>query len=279
MKIHALCTGTVRLKDAFLNARQNWRRQLDLFLPGEWSAPMPVHCWAVEHGGQLVVVDTGETAGVHDVPFARFEISVEQELPGALDAVGLSLNDVDTTVLTHMHGDHMDGAVHARGSVLVRDIELEFSRTRGARFMQRVLRQPVPAGVDFRPVALDGGSFGAFPHSRALSADGRILAVDTAGHTPGHISVLCIDDEGHHVLLAGDSTDSVEQLHALRADAVSPDTAVAIETMRNILAHAAQNPTVYLPSHDPESAARLEAKTTLRGPADLYDVARRNSSA
>lgn len=53
--------------------------------------------------------------------------------------------DVDTVVLTHMHGDHLDGAVHIRRPVLVHDSELRFSRTRGARMMQRVLRQPIPA--------------------------------------------------------------------------------------------------------------------------------------
>jgi glyoxylase-like metal-dependent hydrolase (beta-lactamase superfamily II) len=253
----------VRLKHAFLYASQGWRRQLDLFLPGAWSGPVPIHCWAVEHAGQLLLVDAGETAGVRDIPFARFDVRRELELPGALAAAGLSLADVDTVVLTHMHGDHMDGAVHVHGPVLVHDAELAFVRTRSARFMQRVLRQPVPPTVEFRPLTLDGGSFGAFAHSRSLTPDGRIAAVDTTGHTPGHISVVCIDDDGHHVLLAGDTTDTVEQLHALRADAVAPKPAVSIATMQTILAHADQHPTVYLPSHDPESLARLKAKTTL----------------
>jgi glyoxylase-like metal-dependent hydrolase (beta-lactamase superfamily II) len=253
----------VRLKRAFLHASDGWRRQLDLFLPGAWSTAVPIHCWAVEHAGRLMLVDTGETAGVHDIPFARFDVTPEQELPACLTAAGLSLADVDTVVLTHMHGDHMDGAVHVRGPVLVHDHELSFSRSRGARVMQRVLRQPVPAGVEFGPLRLDGGAFGAFARSSPLSSDGRIVAVDTAGHTPGHISVLCIDDDGHHVLLAGDATDTVEQLRALRADAVAPKPAVSIATMRTILAHADQHPTVYLPSHDPESLARLKDRTTL----------------
>jgi len=32
--------------------------------------------------------------------------------------------------------------------------------------------------------------------------------------------------------------------------------------MKTILAHCAQHPTVYLPSHDPESAARLAGAIT-----------------
>ncbi len=263
MRIHALTTGMVRLKRSFLHASDGWRRQLDLFLPGEWVDPVPIHCWAIEHAGRIWLVDTGETAAVRDIPFARFDVTPEQELPGVLARAGLSLADIDTVVLTHMHGDHIDGAVHVGGPVLVHDRELSFSRTRGARFMQRVLRQPVPSGVEFRGVALDQGPFGAFEDSRALSDDGRIIAVATAGHTPGHISVVCVDDDGRHILLAGDATDTVEQLRALRPDAVAPKPKVSIATMATILAHAREHPTVYLPSHDAESVIRLNDRTTL----------------
>jgi N-acyl homoserine lactone hydrolase len=263
MRIHALTTGTVCLKHAFLFARAGWRRQLDLFMPGEFSAPMPIHCWAIEHQDRLILVDTGETSGVHDIPFARFDVNPADELPAALAAAGLAVADVDAVVLTHMHGDHMDGAVHVDKPVLVHDRELEFSRTTGARVMSKLLRQPVPAGVEFTPVPLDGGSFGAFARSRPVSDDGRIVAVDTPGHTPGHISVLCVDDHDHHVLLAGDASDSLEQLRALRSDAIGPKPEVHVATLRTILAHAERHSTVYLPSHDPGSVARLEACATL----------------
>jgi glyoxylase-like metal-dependent hydrolase (beta-lactamase superfamily II) len=263
MRIHALTTGTARLKRAFLYAKTGLRRQLDLFLPGPWADPVPIHCWAIEHGDRLVLVDTGETASARDIPFARFDVTPEQELPEALQKAGLSLADVDTVVLTHLHADHMDGAVHVRGPVLVHDRELAFARTLQSRFFQRVLRQPVPAGIDLRPLVLDGGSFGAFAESRALGDDGRIVVVATPGHTPGHISVVCVDDDGRHVLLAGDATDTLEQLHARRADAVAPKPAVSIETMDAILAHGRSHPTVFLPSHDPESVARLETRVTL----------------
>jgi N-acyl homoserine lactone hydrolase len=263
MRIHALTTGTARLKHAFLYAKTGPRRQLDLFLPGPWSDPVPIHCWAIEHGDRLVVVDTGETANARDVPFARFDVAPEQELPGALEKAGLALADVETVVLTHLHADHMDGAVHVRGSVLVHERELAFARTFQARVFQRLFRQRPPTGVDFRPIALDGGSFGAFAESRPLTDDGRIVAVATPGHTPGHISVVCVDDEGRHILLAGDATDTLEQLHARRVDAVAPKPAVSIETMDAILAHGRSHPTVFLPSHDPESVARLASRVTL----------------
>jgi glyoxylase-like metal-dependent hydrolase (beta-lactamase superfamily II) len=263
MKIKALTTGTVRVKHSFLFAGTGIRRQLDLLLPDEWSDPLPIHAWAVEHGDERILVDTGEVASAHDVPFARFGVRHEDELPQALAAVGLDVANLTQVVITHLHGDHMDGAIHVRGPVKVHDQELAFARSASSRFFQKVLRQPIPTGVDFQPLALDDGPFGAFERSKSLTADGRVVAVATPGHTPGHISVVCIDDDGNHVLLAGDTTDTLTQLRERRHDAIGPKPAVSVATIDRILAHAREHPTVYLPSHDQDSVARLAASTTL----------------
>jgi glyoxylase-like metal-dependent hydrolase (beta-lactamase superfamily II) len=236
---------------------------LDLFLPGDWSDPIPILCWAIEHDGILRLVDTGETAAARDVPFARMEVTPDQELPGAMAAAGLQPADVSEVVLTHAHGDHIDGLVHIRGRVLINEVEARYLASPMPRVMRRVLRQPLPSGFAPQPFNLDSGPFGAFARSRVLSDDGRIVAVDTPGHTPGHIAVICVDDDGRHVMLAGDATDTLEQLHARRADAIAPDPKVHVATLERILAHCAQHPTVYLPSHDPESTARLADAITV----------------
>ena len=219
MRIHALTTGATRVKHSFLFPRSGPRRQLDLFLPGPFSDPLPIHCWAIEHEGVLRLVDTGETAAAHNVPFGRMEVAREQELPAASSAAGLNLDDVSEVVLTHAHGDHIDGLVHVHATVLINETELRFLSSPMARVMRRILRQPLPPGFAPQPFALDGGPFGAFPTSRNLSDDGRIVAVPTPGHTPGHLSVICVHDSGRHVMLAGDATDTLEQLHARRAGA------------------------------------------------------------
>jgi N-acyl homoserine lactone hydrolase len=263
LRIHALSTGSVRVKRAFLFPSRGARRQLDLFLPGPWSDPLPIHCWAVEHEGGLLLVDSGETAAARNVPFARFEVSREQELPAAMAASGLSVDDVSEVVLTHHHGDHVDGLVHLRARARINEAELRFAGAGFSRLMRRVLRQPFPPGFAPEPLSLDDGPFGAFSHSLALSREGRIVAVGTPGHTPGHLSVICVDDAGRHVMLAGDVTDTLEQLHARRADAIGPDPKAHVATLETILAHCAQHATVYLPSHDPESASRLAGAITV----------------
>ncbi len=263
MHIHALTTGTVRVKHSFLFASSGARRQLDLFLPGPFSDPLPIHAWAIEHEGRLLLVDTGETASARNVPFARMEVEPGQELPSALAAAGLDAGDIEQVVLTHHHGDHIDGIVHVRAPVRVHAAELAFLAEPMSRVMRRVLRQPIPPGFAPHPFDIDGEPFGAFERSLPLSDDGRIVVVPTPGHTAGHVSVICVDDDGRHVMLAGDVTDTLEQLHARRADAVGPDPAVHRATLEQILRHCAEHPTVYLPSHDPDSARRLREGITV----------------
>jgi N-acyl homoserine lactone hydrolase len=263
MRIHAIQTGNVRVKQSFLFPRAGLRRQLDLFIPGPWSEPLPILCWAIEHEGVLRLVDSGETTAANNVPFARMEVSDGQELPAAMAAAGLDLNDVAEVVLTHAHGDHIDGLVHVGARVLSSEAELAYLAGAFPRLMRGILHQPLPPGFAPEGFSFDGGPFGAFPRSHALSEDGRIVAVETPGHTPGHVSVICVDDSGRHVMLAGDATDSLEQLHSVRADAIAPNPEEHVSTLRRILAHCAQHPTVFLPSHDPESPARLAGEITV----------------
>jgi N-acyl homoserine lactone hydrolase len=263
MRIHAIRTGNVRVKQSFLLPRPGLRRQLDLFMPGPWSQPLPILCWAIEHEGVLRLVDSGETAAANNVPFARMEVGSEQELPSAMAAAGLDLKDVSEVVLTHAHGDHIDGLVHVDARVLSSEVELTYLAGAFPRLMRRVLRQPLPPSFAPEGFSFDGGPFGAFPRSHALSEDGRIVAVETPGHTPGHVSVICVDDSGRHVMLAGDATDTIEQLHSLRADAIAPDPKEHVATLKRILAHCAEHPTIFLPSHDPESTQRLAGAVTV----------------
>lgn len=264
MKIHALTTGTAEVKESFLHAVPGPRRQAALFLPGPFAPPLPIHCYLVEHEGRRLLVDTGELAATGDLPFVRFHVRPEDELPVQLrEQLGLSMEDVDEVVLTHLHGDHMNGAVHVRGPVRVHDAELRFANGPLGRVLGRALKQGLPAGVRWDPFPLTDGPFGGFARTRRLTPDGRIRAVATPGHTPGHVSVLCEDDDGHHVLLAGDATDTLEQLRARRPDAVGMRPKVTVATIDAILEHGRRHPTVYVPAHDPESVARLAARTTL----------------
>lgn len=263
MRIHALQTGSVELKEAFLHPRPGLRGRLDLLLPGAWAQPVPILAYLIEHDERRILVDAGERSQVKNLPFARYAVTADDELPAALAAIGLAPDDIDIAVVTHLHSDHVDGAAHVRCPVLVHDAEWKAATSSAGRIAQRITRAPIPEGVGYQMMALDQGPFGAFAASRRLTDDGRVVAVSTPGHTAGHISVIAIDDGARHVLLAGDVTDSLEQLLDRRPDAVATKPQVQIATIDRFIAHGREHPTVFLPAHDRGSVSRLAAGTTL----------------
>ena len=172
MRIHALQTGSVQVKKSFLFPGSGVRRQLDLLLPGPFSGPLPIHCWAVEHGGRLLLVDSGETPRRATSRSPASRSAPGRNSPARSRRRACRPGDIAEVVLTHHHGDHVDGLVHVRAPVRIKRAELEFLRAPFSSVMRRVLRQPLPPGFAPEPFELDGGPFGAFPSSRALSRTG-----------------------------------------------------------------------------------------------------------
>jgi glyoxylase-like metal-dependent hydrolase (beta-lactamase superfamily II) len=262
MRIHPIRTGEVRIRERMRRGRPGLKRRVSMF-SGPWTEPLPILAWAIEHDEGVIVVDTGETSEVSDSAFARFDIGPEDEIGPGLLAVGIDPADVRTVVLTHMHGDHINGiAAFPEAQVLVSAREARFVATPGARIVRAITRQPLPPGLDPLPVSFDGPPLGAFKASHPLTKAGDVSLVPAPGHTPGHSAVLIADGD-LHVLIAGDSSYDEAQLLDQQVDAVSPRASVARGTMQTILRHATLHPTVYLPSHDPESAERLAASTLL----------------
>jgi len=114
-----------------------------------------------------------------------------------------------------------------------------------------------PKAINFVPEP-----FGPFDRSQRLTSDGKVVIVPTPGHTPGHVSVIVDGDRCY--FLAGDTTYTQQALIEGQVDGVSPDEAVSLRTMKTILRLTQERPTVYLPSHDPESRNRLEFGATVR---------------
>jgi N-acyl homoserine lactone hydrolase len=264
LTIHALSTGQVRIKQSMHRGiGSGLARRARIMRPGPMTGSLPIHVWAIEHPEGLLLVDTGEHHRAHDQAFAKFAVRREDELDHQLRTIGAAPADVTTVVLTHIHGDHIDGLPHVPDArVLANADEIAVAGSAMGRITRTVARQPLPAGFHTTPIVLDGPPLGAFATSKMLTADGRVVAVPAPGHTPGHTAVIVIQDD-HHVLLGGDSAYDQAQLLDRCVDGVSPDDATARATMDTIIAHGRQHPTVYLPSHDPESAARLRGTDTL----------------
>jgi glyoxylase-like metal-dependent hydrolase (beta-lactamase superfamily II) len=101
--------------------------------------------------------------------------------------------------------------------------------------------------------------FGPFPESVALTKAADVILVPTTGHSKGHLSVV-VRDEDKTIFLAGDTSYTEALMLNRVADGVGPDVAQSMVTMDRINELVEKTPTVYLPSHDPESEKRLKGR-------------------
>jgi hypothetical protein len=63
MKIHAIQTGTVAVTRAWREGVGKGRRRLvNTIRDRQWTEPLPIYAFAIEHPEGVIVVDTGETA-------------------------------------------------------------------------------------------------------------------------------------------------------------------------------------------------------------------------
>lgn len=258
MRIQAFSTGKGYVKEAMWRARRSGlARHLDTFTDRRWSEAIPIYVWVIEHEEGIFVVDTGERADAPHAPFARFEITPEQEVGPQLAALGITPADVRAVILTHLHGDHMDGmATFADNTFLVGRDEWQDTQKLSQRLIFRALGQQIPSWFQPQLVDLRPEPLGPFPRSFAVTRDGAITLVPTPGHTRGHLSVVVRDGDLSY-FLAGDSAYTERHLLERQLDGVGFYPQAARRSMDQIAAYMAQHPTVFLPSHDPDAGRRL----------------------
>jgi glyoxylase-like metal-dependent hydrolase (beta-lactamase superfamily II) len=268
MRIHALSTGTVSIHPRQVQGEgRGLLRVRNTLRDTHWTDPLPIYVWVIEHPEGLIVIDTGETARVNQPgylpeslrqhPRAHFQVEPEEEIGPLLRGVGLSPDDVRWVVLTHLHMDHDGGLAHfPKAEILVSRAEYRSANGPFGKILG-YLPQHWPSWFAPRLVDFAPQPFGPFPASLPLTRAGDVTLAPTPGHSFGHLSVV-LQQEGHSIFFAGDTSYTQDLLLAGAVDGVTLKERAARQTMQRIQQYLRETPTVYLPSHDPESAKRLE---------------------
>jgi N-acyl homoserine lactone hydrolase len=173
-------------------------------------------------------------------PFGPPEMSEEQKLENRLAQLGLLPVDVDVVFIGHLHFDHGGGLSDMRhAEIHLHQAELEAAQ------------QPADD-------AYFADDFSGEYHWRLQSSEYDLVpgvrAIESPGHTAGHMSMLIELPKGPPILLAGDAADLQENI----VDEIAPGLCwhnhedMAIESIQKLKQIAEHSGAELWPNHDIE---------------------------
>lgn len=231
---------------------------------------VPVKVFLVEVGGHRVLVDTGWSEQCVTQPLRHMGFSLwfasepvvaaGEGMGPQLKRLGLTPQELDAVVLTHMDCDHASGLVDLAGApcVLASAEELAAAERCDVRY-----RPSFWAGISIEPVAFSPADDAPFGKACDLFGDGTIRLVFTPGHTAGSLVVVARNPaSGRFALLAGDTGYKASSWDELRL----PGPLVDADEMHRGLAwvrdmRAREDCVAALAAHDPNPA--LQGGTVL----------------
>ncbi len=212
---------------------------------------LALNCLYLESEGRRILVDTGLGGKLRERQTEIYNLERDGGLPESLDAIGVTPEDIDIVVNTHLHSDHCGGNTLYEGDRLVPAFPLaEYWVQRGeweeaSRPNERT--RTTYLAENFEPIGdrvrfLDGNA----------AVTGEVHCRVTAGHTRHHQSVI-IESEGESAIFLADLSPwavHFERLAWIPAYDVEP--LVTLETKRLMQRWALSSDAILIFEHDPE---------------------------
>lgn len=145
----------------------------------------------INTGGKLIVIDTGNGPAT----FASSKGAAGQ-FASNLAAAGIDSKAIDMVVISHFHGDHVNGLLTADGQPAFTNAEVLVPAVEWKYWMDDGEMSRAPAGrmeglfKNNRRVFEAGLKKKVTPYEWGKDIAPGLLAVETIGHTPGHTSYV-----------------------------------------------------------------------------------------
>jgi glyoxylase-like metal-dependent hydrolase (beta-lactamase superfamily II) len=251
IEVTPLLDGNLAFPDAALpNLFQRYDAAIGTRLKAEafdapGGVPLAVNAFLVNTGSRLVLVDAGAAAALGPAL---------GQIPRNLRAAGVTLQDIDAVVLTHLHRDHAAGMLTADGAALFPRAEVLVAEAEAAYWSDtgEETRAPAPLRPFFGParavLAAYGNRLRRIGTETEVAPGVRTLAIP--GHTPGHLGVH-VASGGAQFLMWGDVVHS-QTLQFARPDwsiSFDSDPDLAARTRTRIFDMAATDRIVIAGSH------------------------------
>lgn len=239
--------------------------------------PMALNCLLIRSAGKTILVDTGLGSKLSDKERDKFGLESSHGLLDSLHQLGVTAEDVDVVINTHLHSDHCGGntVLNSNGRPRTTFPQAEYWVQRlewaDARYPnERTAKTYLPENL--LPLEEQG-------QLRLLHGDTpvteEVRCVVTRGHTRSHQSVI-ISSRGHTAIYLGDLVPWKENIEKL---AWTPAVDVAplenMETKRSIRQWALRERALLLFEHDPRMVAgylRRSGETHYVEPVDLGEA-------
>ena len=202
LEVTALYDGPIDIDEKLLKsiAKRDIQRLLARqFLKGP-KVQTAVNAYLVNTGSKLVLVDAGA---------AKLFGPELGNIVNNLKAAGYTPEQVDTVLITHLHGDHVNGLVTSEGQRVFVNAEVWSAKADNDFWLSKEVAAQAPK--DFQPFFkmsrdaaapyLAAGKWKTFDSDRELLAG--VSSVDTHGHTPGHVSYM-LQSGDQRLLILGD---------------------------------------------------------------------------
>jgi 4-pyridoxolactonase len=260
-KVYLLDCGTMALDQTYMF--------LDAGLTG--MRRFPVYGVLIDHAEGKFIFDTGfDSAHIqHVAPFTEPQQSDLQTIPAQLDLVGVRPREITHVINSHYHIDHCGGNKYCtHATTICHQCELDVLKAPGPK------EELAYSDISFAPGIRDSGSHTGSgvatelytPRFEALSGDQEIakdvFLCETAGHTPGHYSLMVKLAHRKPMLFAADACYSQKNLDMMCIQAGNHDPALALKSLQRLKSLAEEHDADLFYSHDPESWP-----TYRRGPA------------